>query len=109
MKRDDGKAALAAIARAFEADILASTGVNIRGTSGDGAVRELEDAGVSEGTARSAVKILSECEDARFSPSGVSQETAQSLWKRTKEAMGAIGAHGKGKTSVPPPSGSGSR
>jgi len=106
VKRDDGKAALAAIARAFEAEILASTGVNIRGTSGDGAVRELEDAGVPEGTARSAVKILSECEDARFSPSGVSPETAQSLWKRTKEAIDAIG---KGKTSAPPPSGSGSR
>ena len=104
VKRDDGKAALAAIARAVEAEVLASTGVNLRGTSGEGAVRELEDAGVSDGTARSVVKILSECEDARFSPSGVSQETAQSLWTRTKEALGAIGAHGKSKASLPPPS-----
>lgn len=108
LKGEDGKAAIAAVARALEAEVLASTGVNIRGTSGDGAIRELEDAGVSESTARSVVRILSECEDARFSPAGVSQETARSLWQRAKEAMGAIGAHAKGKGSVPPPSRSGS-
>jgi hypothetical protein len=108
VKGEDGKAALAAIARALEAEILASTGVNIRGTSGDGAIRELEDAGVSEHTARSVVKILSECEDARFSPSGVSQDTAQALWTRTKEALGAIGSHGRGKGSPAPASRSGS-
>jgi len=104
LKRDDGKAAVAAIARALEAEVLARTGVNVRGTSGDGAIRELEDAGVSDTTARSVVRILSECENARFSPDGVTQDTAQSLWKRTKETFGALGPHGKSKPSVPPPS-----
>ncbi len=102
VKRDDGKAAVAAIARALGAEVLASTGVNVRGTSGEGAIRELEDAGIADATAREVVRILSECEDARFSPSGVTQDTAHALWKRAKEAMSAIGAQGSGKASVSP-------
>ncbi|OJY15161.1 MAG: hypothetical protein BGO98_22190 [Myxococcales bacterium 68-20] len=102
LKGDDGKATIAAIARAVEAEILASTGVNIRGTSGDGAVRELADAGVSETTAKSAMQILSECEGARFSPGGVTMDTAHSLWKRAKEAMGAVATHSSKRASLQP-------
>jgi hypothetical protein len=86
----DGKAATAAIARAVEADVLAVTGVNVRGTSGDERLNELVDAGVSEDAARAVVAVLASCEDARFSPSGVAIEHAQDLWKRAKEALGAL-------------------
>jgi len=89
LEQDDGKAAVAAIARALEAEILASTGVNIRGTSAAGAVRELADAGIPEATARAVVAVLSECQDARFAPDGVTIETARTLWKRAKAAAQA--------------------
>lgn len=101
VKRTDGQAAVAAIARALEAAVLATTGINIRGTSSDGALRELEDAGVPETTAKATLKLLSECEDARFSPSGVTPETAEALWQRTKEVMSAV-AHDRPETSAPP-------
>jgi hypothetical protein len=93
MKSDDGKAALAAAVRAVEATLHASTGVNVRGTSGDGVLRELEAAGVSSATARSITRLLSECEDARFSPSGVTVESARAHWKRAKELLAAVESH----------------
>ncbi len=92
LKGEDAKAALAAVARALEAGVLAGTGVNVRGTSSDGAVAELGDAGVSTDTARAVTKILAECEDARFSPSGVKMETARELWQRAKETLAAVDA-----------------
>ncbi|MDF2694930.1 MAG: BatD [Labilithrix sp.] len=101
MKQDDGKAALAAILRALEAEVLASTGVNVRGTSRDGGLRELVDAGVSEATGQSIMTLLSECEEARFSPAGVSMETARALWKRAKEAIGAVSSHSSGSATPP--------
>ena len=108
LKRDDGKAAVAAVARALEAEILASTGVNVRGTSGEGAVSELAAAGVTEATARAAMQLASECEDARFSPAGVEMDTARTLWKRAKDLLGAIAAHAAAppRSSAPPRSGS---
>ncbi|MBX3258862.1 MAG: BatD family protein [Labilithrix sp.] len=102
LKRDDGKAAAAAVARALEAELFASTGVNVRGTSGEGAVRELVDAGVTEATARAAMQLASECEDARFSPAGVEIEAARALWRRAKEVLGAVAAHAPSPSSAPP-------
>jgi hypothetical protein len=108
LKGDDGKAAVAAVARALEAEVLASTGVNVRGTSSDGAIRELIDAGVDEPAAKSLLDILSECENARFSPDGVAMGTARDLGKRAKEALARIGSRSAGapsaRTSVAPPS-----
>lgn len=92
LKRDDGKEAVAAIGRALEAEILAATGVNVRGTSSSGAVRELVDAGVSEEAARTVTTVLSECHDARFAPDGVSMDTARGLWKRARAAVADAGA-----------------
>jgi hypothetical protein len=106
LKHDDGKAAIAAVTRAIEAEVLASTGVNVRGTSGEATAAELVAAGVSEATARSIVELLSDCEDVRFSPAGVTVDTARSLWKRAKEAMGAVASHSGSRSakSVAPPS-----
>ncbi|MBX3219690.1 MAG: BatD family protein [Labilithrix sp.] len=102
LKGDDGKAAVAAVARALEAAILASSGVNVRGTSGDGTIQELTDAGISEATARAAMQLHSECEDARFSPAGVDVETARALWRRAKEVLGAVSSHAGSRSSDPP-------
>ena len=92
LKRDDGKEAVAAIGRAVEAEILAATGVNVRGTSSAGAVRELVDAGVSEDAARTITVVLSECHDARFAPDGVSIDAARAIWKRARAAVAAANA-----------------
>jgi hypothetical protein len=105
MNGSDGKAAAAAAARALEAELLASTGVNVRGTSGEGALRELTDAGVSPAAAKAALDVLSASEDARFSPSGVAIEDARALWKRTKEAIDAMADSSASSDSVPPSKG----
>lgn len=90
----DGKAALSAVTRAIEAGALATTGVNVRGTSAAGAARELEDAGVSSEAAKELLDLLRAGEDARFSPDGVSIETARDLWKRARGALEKLDAEG---------------
>ena len=100
MKSDDAQAAIGAISRALGAEMLARAGVNVRGTSSEGATTELVDAGVSEETARAAMQILAECEDARFSPEGVTMETARPLWRRAKEVIGAIDATSRERSSA---------
>jgi hypothetical protein len=97
LEGDDGKAAVAAVARALEAAVRASAGVDIRGTASDATLRELTDAGVALATAKDVVTILSECDSARFSPSGVSMDMARALWKR---AQGAIFAAQSGEAST---------
>lgn len=87
----DGGAALAAVTSATEAEVLARTSVNVRGTSRDGAQRELEDAGVAPDIAREVLDVLASCEDARFSPSGVSVARAKELWSRARNAIDALG------------------
>lgn len=102
MKGSDGKAATSAVARAVEAEVLASTGVNLRGTSGDAALRELTDAGVADAAARLVLETLSECERARFSPGGAPIDEARALWKRAREAIAAV--RDTARSSSPPPS-----
>lgn len=106
LKGSDGKAAFAAIARAFEAEILARAGVNVRGTSGERTVRELTDAGVSEEVAKQVLEILSACEDARFAPStgddAAPMNDARALWRRAKVTLEELGDYATDKTSVPP-------
>ncbi len=87
MRGTDGTAASAAIARAVEADVLARTGVNLRGTSGSNAVRELGDAGLPEPAARELLAVVAACEDARFSPSGVAIDDMRALWQRAEAAI----------------------
>jgi hypothetical protein len=88
---DDGGAALAAVTSATEAEVLARTGVNVRGTSRESAQRELLDAGVAAAAAKEVLDVLAACEDARFSPSGVSVARAKELWSRAKSAVDALG------------------
>lgn len=102
MKGDDGKAAVAAVLRALEAELLARTGVNVRGTSKEGALRELVDVGVEERDARKAIDLISTCEDARFSPSALAVATAREFWTRAKDVLRDIGDHPGGR---PPPDG----
>jgi hypothetical protein len=83
---DDGKAAMGAIARAVEAEVLVRTDVNLRGAASDTVKSELEDAGVASEKAASILAILRACEDARFSPDGVDIETARETWTRAKTA-----------------------
>jgi hypothetical protein len=108
LKDADGKAAVAAIARFLEAEIIARTGVNVRGTSGQGAVAELTDAGAPAEAAKEAVDVLAACEDARFAPDasgGVSMDDARALFARAKAAAAALDE--TDRSSVPPPKGSG--
>lgn len=78
----DGSAALAAVAKALEASVLAQTGVNIRGTTGRALVAELTERGVSGEAAEEISAILRACEDARFSPAGVSVQVARDIGSR---------------------------
>jgi hypothetical protein len=108
LKGSDGKAAVAAIARFLEAEIIARTGVNVRGTSGQAAVAELTDAGAPAEAAKEAVDVLAACEDARFAPDargGVSIDDGRVLFARAKAAAEAL--DGTDRTSVPPSKGSG--
>jgi hypothetical protein len=89
-KSDDGAAAMGAVARAVEAAVLAETGVNVRGGSRETVARELEEAGVADPAA--IVEILRACEDARFSPDGVTADDARAAWTRAQQALSALGA-----------------
>jgi len=84
---DDGKAAMGAIARAVEAEVLVSTDVNLRGAASDTVKTELEGAGVDTEKADGILAILRACEDARFSPDGVDIETARTTWSQAKAAL----------------------
>ena len=86
----DGGASVAATVRAVEASVLASVGVNLRGTSGESSLKELALAGVAEDTAKRIVGVLRGCEDARFSPTGVAIETARELWDRARVTLDAL-------------------
>jgi hypothetical protein len=97
----DGKAAMGAIARAVETDVLAKVGVNLRGAAGATGKTELEDAGVSAAKAESVVGILRRCEDARFSPDGVEIEAARETWASAKDALDGLDAARGGGGSKP--------
>jgi hypothetical protein len=97
----DGKAAMGAIARAIEADVLARSGVNLRGAAGEAGKTELEEAGVDATKAAEVVALLRRCEDARFSPDGVDMETARETWASAKAALDAIEIDGDAGGSRP--------
>jgi hypothetical protein len=90
LRGDDGKAATSAIAGALEASVLAATKVNVRGTAGEGAERELVAAGVPDDAALEVVAVLRACEDARFSPDGVTIDDAKKLWKRAQDVTALV-------------------
>lgn len=92
VRGEDGAAAMGAIARAVQAAVQIETGVNLRGTSAAAAEGELVDAGVPEGTARGILDLLRRCEDARFSPSGVSRETASAAWDDARARLAELEA-----------------
>ena len=87
MKGDDGKAAMGAVARAVETEVLAKTTVNLRGVPAETARGELEDAGVTAEDATEVLAILRACEDARFSPDGVQTTTARETWERARTVL----------------------
>jgi hypothetical protein len=93
-RADDGKAAMGAIARAVEAEVLVRTDVNLRGAASDTMKTELEEAGASSEQAGNILAILRACEDARFSPDGVDVETARATWTRAKAALDELAPRG---------------
>ena len=92
---DDSKAAMGAIARAVESEVLVRTDVNLRGAASETVRSELEDAGISREKAESILSILRVCEDARFSPDGVEIETARATWTRAKAALDDLAPRSK--------------
>ena len=92
---DDGKAAMGAVARAVEADVLLRTDVNLRGAAGETVKMELEGAGLESEQAEGILAILRTCEDARFSPDGVDIETARATWTRAKAALDELAPRSK--------------
>ncbi len=90
VRGSDGKAAMSAIARAVEAAVLAKTTINVKGTSREAALEELTGADVEENVAREVLDVLRACEDARFSPDGVSSESARDLWSKAKTTLDRI-------------------
>jgi hypothetical protein len=96
----DGSAAMGAVARALEAEVLVRTGVNLRGAGGDTAKGELEEAGVASEVAESVIGIMRACEDARFSPDAAGIEKARETWSRAQAVLdGLSGARGGSKTA----------
>ncbi len=93
-KGEDGKSAASAVARALEATVLARTGVNLRGAAGDAAIAELERASVGRGASEEVVRLLRDCEDARFSPDGVTVAAARALWARANDVFDRLGGGG---------------
>jgi hypothetical protein len=93
-KAEGGQAAMGAVARAMEAGVLLRTGVNLRGAGGEIAKSELEDAGVSAASATEVIAIMRACEDARFSPDGVSIDKARETWTRAQEILDGLSAGG---------------
>lgn len=93
-KGDDGQAAMGAVARAVEADVLVRTGVNLRGAASDTVKSELEDSGVDAETAASILALLRTCEDARFSPDGVGIEAARDTWARARAVLDGLSTRG---------------
>ncbi len=88
----DGKLAMGAVARAIEAEVLARTGVNLRGARFETVKGELE-AAVGEGeTCDGLMEILGACEDARFSPDGVTIDVARTTWARACKVLSALSA-----------------
>jgi hypothetical protein len=75
-----------------EAGVVASAGVNLRGTSGESSKKELVSAGVADETATRILDVLRGCEDARFSPTGVAIDAARELWDRAQDAIDALDA-----------------
>lgn len=94
-RADDGAAAMGAIARAVEAEVLARTDVNLRGAASDTVKGELTDAGVDGDKADAILAILRACEDARFSPDGVDIESARATWTRAKAALDDLAPRSK--------------
>ena len=92
----DGKAAIGAVARAIEAEVLARVGVNLRGAPGATGKTELVDAGVAAAKADSVVALLRRCEDVRFSPDGVDIAKARETWASAKEALDGLEHGGDG-------------
>ena len=99
-KGTDGTAAMGAIARAVEAEVLAKTGVNVRGAAGDTTRVELEEAGVASEEAGRLIAILRACEDARFSPDGVTIEAARDTWTRARAALDALATRDAGSKAT---------
>ena len=94
-RAEDGRAAMGAIARAVEAEVLVRTEVNLRGATSETVKTELEDAGIGREQAVSILAILRACEDARFSPDGVDVETARETWSRAKAALDELAPRSK--------------
>ncbi|MBS2013060.1 MAG: BatD family protein [Deltaproteobacteria bacterium] len=92
--RKDGAAAMGAVARAMQAAVLARTGVNLRGAALDAGESELVAAGVDAEKARAVIDVLTTCEDARFSPDGVTIDAARNAWQKGRDALDALPSGG---------------
>jgi hypothetical protein len=86
-QRNDGKAAMRAIARAIEASVLSQTRVNVRGVDRASAIRELEDAGLDSASVEAIVAWLRSCDDASFSPVDFDIKEARKTWSEAKETL----------------------
>lgn len=86
---------MGAVARAVQAAVVARTGVNLRGAALDGGADELVEAGVDAEKARLVIDVLKTCEDARFSPSGVSIDEARAAWQKGRDAIDGLPAGAK--------------
>ncbi len=89
-RKDDPRAALAAIVRAVEAATVAYVGVNVRGIAVDAVARALEEHGVDSATAHALRDTLDACGNARFSPEGHDIDAARKRWVDTQHALGTL-------------------
>ena len=64
--------------------------MNLRGAALEDGRGDLVDAGVAEAHATSVVEVLKVCEDARFSPSGVSVDEARAAWQKGRAVIDAL-------------------
>ena len=89
-KKDDPRAADAAIARAIECAAITRAKTNVRAVAGPEVGARLEAEGVSREVAVEIGAILDACEKARFSPTASSIEDARGRWASAKKLISEL-------------------
>lgn len=89
-KKDDTRAADAAIARAIECAAITRAKTNVRAIAGAEVGARLEAQGVPREVAVEIGSILDACEKARFSPTAGAIEDARGRWKSAKKRISEL-------------------
>jgi hypothetical protein len=83
----DARAAHAAIGHALESAMVAHRNVSVRGALGSEITERVERTGVDRDAAAEIARLLTECENARFSPESDDIASARQRWARAQASI----------------------